>query len=480
MLRRILPFAVLGGLAAAGAATAREAPPAYDSATLTALSTIVAAARSSDYAYRRDEFLSDSIGPRLSGSPQAAAAVEYVAAELRKLGLIVRLEPVTVPHWVRGDERAELVDWPGRMADTTQKIVLTALGMSVATPPQGITADVVVVHSFDELTKLGDAVRGKIVLYEVTFDKRLETAGYGGDAYGEVVGYRFAGPSAASRLGAVAVLVRSLSGANYRLPHTGSTGYAPGVTPIPAAAVTAEDADLIARLAAQGLVRMHVILTPKTLPDVPSANVVAELPGSEHPEQVVIVSGHLDSWDLGTGATDDGAGVAQAMGVMAVLHDLGLRPRRTIRCIAWMNEENGAAGGAAYARDEKASIADTVAAIESDSGADAPVGFGTSLSAASAPYLEPVSSALVANSSPHIAFGNPSETDIEPIARLGVPAYAPLQASRTYFDYHHTAADTFDKVDRAGIAANTAVIAALAFALADAVTLPSREPFHDI
>jgi hypothetical protein len=424
--------------------------------------------------------LSDAIGPRLSGSPQAAAAVTYVADELRKLGLRVRLEPVTVKHWVRGEERAELVSWPGRMADTTQKIVLTALGMSVATPEQGLTADVVVVHDFDELKALGDSVRGKIVLYDVVFDKGLAAGGFGGDAYGQTVVYRSRGPSAASRLGAVATLVRSLGGADYRLPHTGATGYAPGVTPIPAAAVSTEDADLIARLAKKGPVRMHLTLTPVMLPDVQTANVIADLPGTEYPEQVVIVSGHLDSWDLGTGAIDDGSGVAQAMGTMAVLHDLGLRPRRTIRCIAWMNEENGLAGGRTYAIDEKANVANTVAAIETDSGADTPFGFGTTLSSASAPFLQPIADALAANASPHVSFGYPTEADISPMTRLGVPAYSPIQNSRTYFDYHHTAADTFDKIDRAPMAANTAIIAALAYGLANAVALPEREPFHDI
>jgi Zn-dependent M28 family amino/carboxypeptidase len=168
------------------------------------------------------------------------------------------------------------------------------------------------------------------------------------------------------------------------------------------------------------------------------------------------------------------------MGVMAVLHDLGLRPRRTIRCIAWMNEENGAAGGKAYAVAEKAQIDNTAAAIESDSGADTPVGFGTTLSAAANPYLQPIADVLAANGSPHIIYDDPSETDVSPLARLGATAYAPVQNSRTYFDYHHTAADTFDKIDRAQMAANTAVLATLAYALADALQLPPREPFHDI
>jgi carboxypeptidase Q len=475
-------FLLSGALVVAGsplAARAQPAPPsAYDPKTLVTLASIVKAASTSTYAYDRDEYLSDAIGPRLSGSLQADAAVRYVAAQLSELGLNVRLEPVTVAHWVRGEETASLVDWPGKMAATSQKIVLTALGMSVATPPGGLTAPVVVVGSLDELKALGPAVRGKIVLYEVRYDKRLEALGGGGEAYGNLVGYRYAGPSVASKLGAVAALVRSIGGADYRLPHTGSTAYLDGARPIPAAAVSTEDADLIARLAKNGAVTMHITMTPQRLPDVRSANVIADLPGSEHPEQVVIVSGHLDSWDLGTGATDDGAGVAQAMGAMAVFHELGLRPRRTIRCIAWMNEENGTAGGKQYARDERSKLGNTIAAIETDSGADRPLGFGTSLSAASGNVLGPIAEALVPNGSPRVSYGLDSETDIGPIVELGVPAYAPVQDSRTYFDYHHTAADTFDKIDPAGMAANTAVVAALAYGLADALVLPAREPYH--
>jgi hypothetical protein len=478
LARAALSSALFIAMLSAGSA-APTPPPIYDNRSIAALAAIVKAANESTYALDRDEFLSDAIGPRLSGSPQADAAVHYVAAQLTALGLKVRLEPVTVAHWVRGEETAALVDWPGRMTDTTQKIVLTALGMSVATPADGLTAPVVVVKSFDQLAALGSSVRGKIVLYDVHFDKRLETAGGGDEAYGELIDYRITGPTAASKLGAVATLVRSLGGADYRLPHTGTTHYSGGTKPIPAAAISAEDADLIARLANGGPVTMHLTLTPRRLPDVKAANVIADLTGSEFPQQVVIVSGHLDSWDLGTGATDDGAGVAQAMGAMAVYHELGLRPRRTIRCIAWMNEENGTAGGKQYARDERDNLTNTVAAIESDSGADRPLGFGTSLSAASGPFLEPISQALVANGSPRLSYGLGSEVDVGPIVQLGVPAYAPVQDSPTYFDYHHTAADTFDKVDPAGMAANTAVLAALAYGLADALQLPAREPYRD-
>ena len=297
------------------------------------LRTIRDAALKSDYAWHQLAHLTENIGPRPAGSPQAQAAAEYVAAELRQLGLDVHLEPAQVSHWVRGEEKAELVEYPGQGPGTTQRIVLAAVSGSSATPTDGITADVVVVHSFNELAALGrDKVKGKTVLYNVSYDERKALAGYSFEAYGEAVVYRSNGAKAAAGLGAIASLVRSVGGANYRLPHTGHS------TPagIPDADLAAEDADLIEHLAGQGRVRMHLTLTPQTLPETTGYNVVADLKGSEHPEQIVIVSGHLDSWDLGRGAIDDGAGVVISMEAAEVLQRLHIRPRRTLRVIAWM------------------------------------------------------------------------------------------------------------------------------------------------
>src|SRR3989440_1402429 len=238
------------------------------------------AAMDSDYAYRQVAHLTENIGPRLSGSPQAQTAVEYVAAELRKLGLEVKMEKVMVPHWVRGEETASLTDYPGMAPGTTQKIVLTALGGSVATPAQGLTAEVITVNNFDELQALGrDRVAGKIVLFNARFDQQLADNGFAGQAYGQAVAYRGGGPSAAARLGAVAALNRSAGGAEYRLPHTGGLRYADDAPKIPGAAVAAEDADLIAHLTSEGTVRMRLVLTPQTLADAPSYNVVADLKG---------------------------------------------------------------------------------------------------------------------------------------------------------------------------------------------------------
>ncbi|HYJ46821.1 MAG TPA: M28 family peptidase, partial [Pyrinomonadaceae bacterium] len=305
---------------------------------LAELKRIQQAALESDYAYRQVAYLCDNIGPRLTGSPQAQRAVEYVAGELRKLGLEVQLEKLMVPHWVRGVETGELVGFPGQAPETKQKIVLAALGGSVATPAEGLTADVVVANDFSELQALGrEKVAGKIVLFNYKFDQRMAAEGFGGQAYGQAVAYRGGGPSAAARLGAVAVLVRSAGGSQNRLVHTGATRYAPDAPQIPAAAVSYEDAELMAHLVKEGQVRLHLTLTPQRLPDTVSYNVIGDLKGSEQPEQVVIVSGHLDSWDLGTGAIDDASGVAVAMQTAQILKQLNLRPRRTIRVIAWMN-----------------------------------------------------------------------------------------------------------------------------------------------
>ena len=254
------------------------------------------AALQDSYALVELRHLTDNIGPRLSGSPQAQEAVEYVAAEMRALGAEVQLEKTLVPHWVRGAETGELIGWPGQTPGTTQKIVLTALGGSGATPTEGLQAEVLVVNSFDELRQLPPtAAEGKILLFNERFDKQLAAQGNGGAAYGKAVVYRAAGPNVAATVGAAAVLVRSVGGADYRLPHTGATVPSPDGHPLPGAAVTAEDADLLANLSRQGNVRMRLTLTPQTLPRVESFNVIADWKGSEHLEQIVIVSGHLDS-----------------------------------------------------------------------------------------------------------------------------------------------------------------------------------------
>ncbi|MGA8868275.1 MAG: M20/M25/M40 family metallo-hydrolase [Candidatus Sulfotelmatobacter sp.] len=429
------------------------------------LSAIKAAALADDYAYREVSHLTENIGPRSSGSPQAKAAAEYVAAELRQLGLEVRLEPVTVPHWVRGAETAELVEYPGQVSGSAQKVVLTALGGSTSTGAEGITADVVVVNNFEELQALGrDKIAGKIVLFNELFDKQKAAAGFAFAAYGEAVRYRGAGAKVAADLGGVAALVRTVGSADYRLPHTGFS-FPAG---IPAGAVTAEDADLIAYLAAEGKVRMHLTLTPQKLPDETGYNVIADLKGSAHPEEIVVVSGHLDSWDLGTGAIDDGAGVAIAMEAAELLQRLHLRPARTLRVIAWMDEETGGAGSQAYSKDYSADFPHHVAAIESDAGAAHPLGFDVKISAAATDLLHPVQNVLASIGATVLQPSSyPPGADIAAMSEAGVPAFGVMEDGRTYFYYHHSAADTLDKIVPSELRENAAAMTVLAYALAN-------------
>jgi len=423
------------------------------------------AALASDYAYHQLAYLTENIGPRPTGSVQADVAAHYVADQMRAAGLDIKLEEIGVPHWVRGVETAELMEWRGHTAGTVQKIVLTALGGSTSTPADGLTADVVVVNDFDELKALDhEQVAGKIVFFNEKFDVQKASAGHWDEAYDEAVQYRGSGAKAAAALGAVASLVRSVGGADYRLPHTGYSAPAG----IPAGAVTAEDAETIAHLAKQGPVRMHLTLTPQLLPDTIGYNVIADLKGSEHPEEIVIVSGHLDSWDLGTGAIDDGAGVVTAMGAVQLMKELHLTPKRTIRMIAWMNEETGSRGGKAYAKAREGEAAQHIAAIESDLGAGHPLGFQAKATPAAILMLQPMAKVLApigANlMTPSV---DDVGADIASLSTLGVPTFGETQDGRVYFNYHHTPADTLDKVVPRELRENVAAMAVLAFTLAE-------------
>ena len=448
--------------------TPTATPIVFSPRTLADLKRLQQAALKSDYAYKQVAHLANNIGPRLSGSAQAAKALAYVASELRAMGCEVQLEKVMVSHWVRGEEAAALVQFPGQAENTTQKIVLCALGASVATPPDGITAEVVVAKNFDELKALPrDKVAGKIVLFNYPFDKQMAAEGRGGEAYGEAVVYRGDGPSAAARQGAVACLIRSVGGADYRLPHTGQTNYADHAPKIPAGAVTAEDADLMADLIRQGPVKMKLILTPQQMPDVESFNVIGDIKGSEHPEQLVIVSGHLDSWDLGTGAIDDAAGVAVSMDAANLIEKLHLKPKRTIRVIAWMNEENGLRGSKQYAKDNEKEMSNHFAVMETDGGAGHPLGINIKGNPEVKKMLAPVAAILQESGAGMLNLVEHCGADIELLEKAGVPAFSPIQDSRFYFNYHHTAADTLDKIVPKELVENSAVVAVAAYALAN-------------
>jgi hypothetical protein len=426
-------------------------------------------ALTNDWAYQRLADLTDLIGPRLSGSPQAQAAVEQVAAALRADGFKVTLQPVRVAHWVRGDEQAELLEYVQQPKGITQKLHLTTLGGSVATPANGIVAPVLVVSSFSELTEHANEARGRIVLFDVPFDQELADNGQAGTAYGQAGAYRRTGAAAAAKVGAVAALVRSVGGANFRLPHTGQMNYESGVTKIPTAALAAEDSMLLARLAKRGAVTMKLVLTPKALPDVDSFNVIADYVGSEKPDEIVLLSGHLDSWDLATGAIDDGAGVAVAMGALHTIKELKLHPKRTLRVVAWMNEENGSAGAQAYFNAFKDGPSKHVAVIESDTGAGKPLGIEGFAAPKSMTQLQGLRETLTPIGATALRRSDsPAGSDIAQWQLAGVPGFEPMFDTRHYFDYHHTAADTLDKVDPKNLQRIVATMGVLAFYLADA------------
>ncbi|GGC23275.1 M20/M25/M40 family metallo-hydrolase [Pseudoduganella buxea] len=463
-LRQPVLTAIAASLFAIAAVPVHAASP-NDSATL---AQIRDTAMASDWAYGRLEDMTDLIGPRLSGSAGAAAAVEQVADTMRKLGAKVTLQPVKVPHWVRGEEKARLVDYAGRPNGVTQNVVLTALGGSGATPAGGLTAEVIVVHDFDELKARGAQVKDKIVLIDVPFDQGMADRGLAGNAYGRGSAARTRGPALAADLGAAAALVRSVGGADFRLTHTGMTRLEEGKR-IPAAAVTAEDAMLIKRLSRRGPVRMHLTLTPQNLPDADSFNVIADLPGTDKADEVVIVSGHLDSWDLATGAHDDATGVTASMGVIETLKKLNLKPRRTIRVVAWMAEENGGSGGRAYHQAHKAALDKQFAAIESDGGV---AGRTFGVVAGVRPQYEklfaPLQASLVKIGAGALTRRDVlGEGDLHYMESDGVPSFAPHVDTSSYFNYHHTPADTFDKVKPEDLKRHVAVMTTLTWFLAN-------------
>jgi len=325
-------------------------------------------------------------------------------------------------------------------------------------------------RSFDELEAKKDSLKGKIVLYNVALAPYPAKVGH----YGDVVPYRGIGPSRAAKYGAVAVLVRSVTSTSLSTPHTGSLHYLDNMPKIPAAAVTVEDALLLSRLAVRGPVTVHLRLDNKTLPDAESANVIGELRGREKPDEIVVISGHLDSWDVGQGAHDDGAGCVMMMQALTVLKKLNLQPRRTIRVVLWTNEENGVRGGKAYAKDHAAELAKHVFALEADSGGFPPRGISVEakpdVAARAAARLTEIAGLLGALGPQAVTVGR-SGTDVSQMTDAGVVAGEIMTDGRTYFDYHHTNADTLDKVDPAVLADDVAASAVFAYIIAD---MPDR------
>jgi Zn-dependent M28 family amino/carboxypeptidase len=444
----ILMLSSWGGSARAAAA---------DASSQTVLARIIGEEAVSQGAYNKLAYLTDRIGARLSGSPGAAAAVSWATQEFRRDGLRATTEKVMVPHWVRGEEAASI------LSPISRKLVITALGMSIPTPAEGIQGEVLEAGSFDELRALGEKVRGKIVLYYRPMQRHPE-----GDDYGPSATLRYRGAVEAAKLGAVATLIRSVGTLSARLPHTGAHSYKEGVEKIPAAALAAEDADLIHRLIASGeTVRVKLLLGCKLLPDAESANVLGELKGRKHPEEFVVIGGHLDSWDLGTGAIDNGAGVAVSMEALRILKKLNLHPKRTIRAVLFMNEENGGRGGKTYAEAHRKELDRHVAAIESDGGAGSPLGFGVTAGEGALARVAALALALQSVGSAQGVQDGGGGVDTGPMREAGVPLLSLRQDMTYYFDYHHTAADTLDKVDRRDLADNAVALAYMAWSLAN-------------
>jgi Zn-dependent M28 family amino/carboxypeptidase len=412
-----------------------------------------------DGAFRKLSVLSDHIGARLSGSPELERAVTWAKDTFSADGHErVSVEPVRVPHWVRGAASAEL------LTPTRRALEVLALGGSVATPPAGITAELAVVSSFAELEARKDSLKGKIVV----FDHPMASTGNPGLNYGDALPYRVTGASRAAAFGAVAVLVRSLTAHSLGAPHTGSMRYLdPHERQIPAASISVETAEWLHRLASAGeKLSVKLALTPKTLPDADSANVTAELRGRERPEEVVLIGAHLDSWDVGQGAQDDGAGVVTVMQALTTLRTLGLVPRRTLRAVLFTNEENGVRGAKQYAETHRAELERHVAAFEMDAGGGAPVGFMTDGEQPFLPEARAIAALLAPLGASMVVPGFAGE-DVSALKPGGVPLFGFLLDIEHYFDVHHSVADTLDKVDPQNLQKAVAALATQAFVVAD-------------
>ena len=430
--------------------------PSLDQRYATQADQLISAALRDSAAWDRLARLTDGFGHRLSGSASLEQAIDWMLAEMRRDGLEnVRGEPAMVPRWVRGRESADLV------APRAMDLPMLGLGGSIGTPPEGLTAEVLVVSSFADLEQRAAEARGRIVLFDVPFT-----------SYGATVQYRGNGAIAAARAGAVAALVRSVGSYSLRTPHTGAMRYDSTVTRIPAAAITTEDAAMLHRMQNRGeRIAVRLRMEARTEPDAPSRNVVAEIRGRELPDEVVVMGGHIDSWDVGQGAVDDGGGVVIAWEAVRLMKQLGLRPRRTVRVVGWVNEENGGRGGQAYRDAHAAELDDHILAIESDGGVFAPVGFGFTGSDSARVLLQQVVRLLARVGADSLLAGG-GGADIGPIMQRGVPGMS-HDTEGDYFWFHHSNADTVDKVDPRDMGLSVAMMAVMAYVVAE---MPERLP----
>lgn len=426
---------------------------------------IFSEALSNRTSYYQLAYLSNQIGGRLSGSPEAEKAVNYTKAEMDKMGLDrVYLQEVMVPHWVRGEkEIGKMVEKKGKKVE----VPVCALGGSVGTGKKGLTAEVIEVKSLDEVAKLGkEKVAGKIVFFNRPMEPSHVNAFH---AYGGAVDQRGRGAIEAAKVGAVAVIVRSMNLALDDFPHTGAMRYEEGVAKIPAAAISTNGAEMLShRLKDEPGLQFYLKQNPQTLPDAKSYNVIGEIKGSENPDEIIVVGGHLDSWDLGDGSHDDGAGCVQAIEVLRIMKALNIKPKRTIRAVMFMNEENGVRGGLKYAEEAKTRNENHVAAIESDAGGFTPRGFGID---GPQKYVKAIQSwkTLLEPYGLHDFSPGYGGVDINPLRKNNAQtALIGLEPdSQRYFEVHHAASDTFDKINQRELALGAGSMAALAYLLSE-------------
>jgi carboxypeptidase Q len=416
-------------------------------------------ALSNGRSYQMLDHLCNKIGARPSGSEGAQKAVEYTRQMMEKMGADkVYLQEVMVPHWERGEKESAKLLLKGQKE---QPVPICALGGSVPTDKAGLTAEVVEVQNFDELKKLGrEKVQGKIVFFNRPMDpNRIFTF----HAYGGAVDQRGKGAIEAARLGAAGVLVRSMTLSKDDYPHTGAMRYADSLTRIPAAAISTNGADLLSsELKKNPDLRFFMKMSCRTLEDAKSYNVIGEIRGSELPDEIIAVGGHLDSWDLGTGAHDDGAGCVQSLEVLRLFRATGIKPRRTIRVVMFMNEEFGLRGGKKYAELALENKEKHTAAIESDAGGFSPRGFSMGMSKEKydrilswKPLLEPYGLS-------EYSMGG-GGADLTPLEPQKVPVMELVPDSQRYFDFHHAATDTFDKINKRELELGSASLAAMVY-----------------
>lgn len=443
--------AVFAFSATASSVISAQAPTPIADAYRATANRIITAALADSSAWNRLALMTDKFGSRLSGSASLERTIDWILVEMMKDGFQnVRGEPVMVPHWVRGEESAVLV------SPRAMPLHMIGLGRSVATPPKGITADVMVVNDSVELMRRASEAKGKIVLFDVPFT-----------GYGQTVRYRGRAANLAGNVGAVAALIRSVSSFSMQNPHTGAMNYDSVGVRIPVAALSVEDAMMIHRMANRGeKVRLTLKMSAQTLPDAPSRNVIAEITGSEKPDEFVILGGHIDSWDVGQGAMDDGGGCVAAWEAVKLIKRLGLKPKRTIRVVLWTNEENGSRGANGYRDAHRAELDKHVLAMESDNGVFKVNGFAVSTGEGGMPMAQDIGSLFSAFNATTVSVGG-VDADTGPLNALGVPAISPLVDGTKYFWYHHSNADTMDKLTPHEMSENVALLSVLAFVAAD-------------